>query len=556
MRDLGTIYSRPTHRHLTIVPEAERSGDPPASDGQRVILKRRRISRMPIYPPLIAAAFVVSQFIGFNVPLEALPRPLLTAVVATVCLQVCLSLILASLDRGAYVSLLIALLFTGLIPIELLLVAWVSAAAVVSLARGRGIRTMPWFRATRILNTVAILTLAVSIFNAGLSGALSFSGVGWNVPRGAAAADAPDIYLIMLDGYPRADTIATRLGMDNQPFLNSMESLGFEVAERSHSNYDVTVLTLASLFNGEQIPSLIPDPPTAVPDQFRMVSKLINQGERLEQFRRAGYELVTIPSGYPEGTLYSADRVIDSGELSSYETQLLMSGGAPQLMGGIARGWLPDEHRSRIRHSFEALGRLAAERDGPPKFVFTHVMSPHTPIVFTKDGHAAEPFPCFPVSCGLFSYGDEYGDLKIGPLADQIRWLNSAVEDTVRTIQTRSERPPVIVIFSDHGMRYWPDDRDEMLRSLFLAVTPGRPGLFPKDTTPVNILARLLNSYTGTAIALSSEESRWIDTRFADQDGLFQFEARIVDRDVPPPQPAVPAAANHENGSRSSDPSQ
>ena len=136
------------------------------------------------------------------------------------------------------------------------------------------------------------------------------------------------------------------------------------------------------------------------------------------------------------------------------------------------------------------------------------------------------------MSCGLFSYGDEYGDLKLGPLADQIRWLNSAVEDTVRTIQSRSERPPVIVIFSDHGMRYWADDRDEMLRSLFLAVTPGRQGLFPNDTTPLNILARLLNSYTGAAIALSSEESRWIDTRFVEQDGLFHFETQIVDQGV------------------------
>ena len=91
----------------------------------------------------------------------------------------------------------------------------------------------------------------------------------------------------------------------------------------------------------------------------------------------------------------------------------------------------------------------------------------------------------------------------------------------VRDIQAKSSRPPVIVIFSDHGTRFWPEDKAEMFHSLFLAATPGHPGLFPDDNTPVNVLTRLLNAYTGASYPLAGEESYWLDTRQVDAKGLL-----------------------------------
>src|SRR3954452_9977044 len=104
---------------------------------------------------------------------------------------------------------------------------------------------------------------------------------------------------------------------------------------------------------------------------------------------------------------------------------------------------------------------------------------------------------------------------------DQVIWLNGRVEQVVRNIQTQSGTPPVIVIFSDHGTRFWPEDKAEMYRSLFLASTPGHPRLFPDDATPVNVLTRLLNAYTGSSYPLTTEESYWLDTREVDKKGLL-----------------------------------
>src|SRR5439155_1497401 len=214
------------------------------------------------------------------------------------------------------------------------------------------------------------------------------------------------------------DTLATSYAYDNQPWLSSMERLGFSVATRSHSNYDVTVLTLASMFNGAQIPTLIPSPPDSRAAQFRALTRIINQGTDLQRFRHAGYEIVSVPSEYFEGTVVDADRNLDTGELSSFEMQLLQTGAMTTA----------------------------------------------------------------------------FGDL----------------EETVRAIQDRGATTPVIVIFSDHGTRFWSDNRPEMFHSLLLAATPGHPGLFLDDASPVNLLSRLLNAYTTIQVPLSSEEDYWL----------------------------------------------
>ena len=50
-----------------------------------------------------------------------------------------------------------------------------------------------------------------------------------------------------------------------------------------------------------------------------------------------------------------------------------------------------------------------------------------------------------------------------------------------------------------------------MFRSLLLSYTPGYPGLMPDDSSPVNILTRILNAYGGKSIELATEERYWVN---------------------------------------------
>jgi hypothetical protein len=81
----------------------------------------------------------------------------------------------------------------------------------------------------------------------------------------------------------------------------------------------------------------------------------------------------------------------------------------------------------------------------------------------------------------------------------------------------------VVIVFSDHGRRHDLGDRDEMIRSLFLSYTPGHPGLFPIDTSPINTLPRILNAYAGLDLPLASEDSYVLDPLRVPTTGYFDL---------------------------------
>ena len=114
---------------------------------------------------------------------------------------------------------------------------------------------------------------------------------------------------------------------------------------------------------------------------------------------------------------------------------------------------------------------------------------------------------CFPTRCTFWdAQGEAAAEAWQGEVG-QVRALNVEVLDAVQDILARSARPPVIVLFSDHGHRLDSDDPDEMLRSFFASYTPDHRGLFPQDTTPVNVLPRLLNAYGGLSVLVAVDVS-------------------------------------------------
>jgi hypothetical protein len=85
----------------------------------------------------------------------------------------------------------------------------------------------------------------------------------------------------------------------------------------------------------------------------------------------------------------------------------------------------------------------------------------------------------------------------------------------VRGILDASEKPPVIVVVSDHGghlVGSQPDNgraRDwrDSFGNLFLGYTPDRAEIFPDDVSLVNVLPRLFNAYLDTELPYSPDTS-------------------------------------------------
>ena len=331
---------------------------------------------------------------------------------------------------------LLVLVLIDLVWVSVALIVVAGGVIVVTSLRAAALQALPWRAMTRVLNTFALLLALVGVVISGLTGSLSIVGVD-RTPAGSGNVTVPDLFLIMLDAYPRADTLARDFAYDNEPFLREMEHLGFDVADGAQSNYNGTPLTLASLFNMAQIHDIpgLSRPGADWRQDYRMLANAINQGSGIGELRRAGYEIVAIPSGFSKVDLVTADRLLDTGQLTEFELELLYTPGLRRLLPDWQREVLMTDHRNRIVATFDLLKRLGREPSARPKFVFAHLLTPHAPIVFQGDGSPAFGWDCFPEACSIYYGGQRYGLAGIRDATrSQVVHVNRLVEETVEAI--------------------------------------------------------------------------------------------------------------------------
>ena len=502
------------------------SAAPIASDPAAATLGRRRGDPLPIYPAIFVAAWMVALLSESAASVHALPRPLVVGMLLVVGVQAAVTVFARDRHLAALLVFIAEVALIGFGVAALLVAVLLLVSLLIAVRQGRPLRRAPWPLLTRGLNLVTGILLALVVATGLLAGTLTPPERLTATGRVAPQPGLPDLYLVLLDGHPRSDTETQDFGYDDAPFRAGMDGLGFEVATQSHSNYNGTELTLASMFNVSQIADLpdVADHRAHTPQgQTRALTTAINQARTLDTLRALGYEIVTVPSLVSSVTLYGADRVIDGGQMSSFELEIFREGLLPLILPDVQRKEFIDQHRDRINATFDRLGELAAERTDHPRFVLAHLLTPHAPIVFGPAGEPRYGWPCFPTECSMFDGGQIYGRAVLAPFRDQIQYLDTKVEAAARQVIAKSERPPVIIFFSDHGSRHDFDNRDEMLRSFFVSSTPGRPGLFPDDVTPINIIPRLLNAYAGTDLPMATEESYVVDMRTVETTGMLNL---------------------------------
>ncbi|MGA9533530.1 MAG: sulfatase-like hydrolase/transferase [Anaerolineales bacterium] len=267
----------------------------------------------------------------------------------------------------------------------------------------------------------------------------------------------PDIYYIFLDGYGRADTLKDGYDIDISEFLEQLEGLGFEVAGRSRSNYSFTLLSMTSSLNMEYLDRLgvSTQPGTPIEEVTQTLLPRLRQSALRQVLEQQGYRTVAFDSGFAYTELWSADeywRPSFQG-ISPFESLMIRTSllglvedfastlGAPYPYAGY------QAHRQRILFAIDQVP--AAAREPGPKFVFVHLLMPHPPFVFYRDG---EPYP----ERHAYSIGDatQYTagiDEYVRGYREAVLFLNRRLVPVLRSLIDDSRLPPVIVLQGDHG---------------------------------------------------------------------------------------------------------
>jgi hypothetical protein len=509
-------------------PVAEEPANPPGpTDGARPLapaLTQRRSwfrASLPgfLYPLEITVAFIVGISFVLGVSPHAIFRSLIIAVVGVSMLMLLATAILRDVDRAAVVMLLLVFLYLSLGTVILFALFILVVLAVILLNHlplGRG----SWARFSRAASSFASILLVIILvqgYSTGkLGSAIADLGQGGGLPGPDFAAQIdptkPDIYVIILDGYARPDTLRTSFGFDDGPFLDQLESRGFDLASNSHSNYSATAETLVTMLDMDylgQIPQVanLRSGEPAGDGQYRQA---INHNKVFDLMRAQGYQVVATGSGWEQLALRQADVYMDGGQLNTFEAAMLSISGLGHLIQQVAPDWAGDQIRGRIDGTFEELRQVAETPSSRPRLVISHVLAPHPPLVYGPDGEhlridASAPFAF------------DWTQVATAPqpraaYVGQVAYLNRQVLPVVDALTSSTRRPTVVVLMSDHGSRMDTPAGSSVLspeadRNFFATLTPGHRGLFGDSPTPVNLFPHLLNAYLGMNLPILPDHS-------------------------------------------------
>ena len=460
--------------------------------------------------PLLFAAFPILFLYAHNISQTSASEiwmPLGISVGAAVVLWVALSFALGSLAKAAFATAIFQVLFFSYGRFYDVLASWglpVANHAIllpVSVAIwgccvcfiGRAKRD---FRIiTMMLNIAAVILIAINLLNIAsyqVKQTAQDTHANEEAQQGDGAnpteqSTAPDIYLIIMDEYAHPDTMLEWFAYDNSEFIDNLEDEGFFIASDSQTQSGKTAYILAGVLNLEY-------PPTGEPEQSELY-RMIAYNRAAEFLRTRGYSFIYFGNVYDFGRWYtlmkdSADHYFNYFEgsatpwISEFQEILWNTTMLKPFYYRLVAGHYEEAQRRQILYTLEHLKALPHAES--PKFVVTHLYSPHVPFVFGPEGEHV-------TAVNWENYDDR--QFYLG----QYIFISAEIEKLVNVLLEESQTPPIIIVQSDHGLRTHGSDivgSDEWRKILNVMYLPGVDySELSNSMSPYNTLRFVFSQY-------------------------------------------------------------
>ncbi len=525
--------------------------DEPVAGGSANV--RGRAFAVPWYPWL-AAIIPILQFLAINSLHFAFSEAIIPVVIALLVVSVIVSglrIVLPSWHQAAAVAtaVIVVLFAYGHVeralggrlhePVLFSASVMLAAVAVVALIRA----PVQLARAAPLLNISASLLVLFQVTSlAGTawtgyarempsehSGAMVTTSHLFSQLPATAAANRPDIYYLILDGYGRDDALGD---FDNTEFLMELEQRGFFVASDATSNYMFTMQSLASSLNLAYLDEL----QARVPKSQGDLVDLIQNNALVEILKSLGYTYVHLESGWsitndsphadiavqftPSGVVSS---VLDKDTGRFYRTrsaegaianarflrELLNTTALRVLVGSLLRPASHDRYNwwapERALQMFEYLAQPI--QSPGPRFVFAHIVKPHKPATFDRHGNM------FLSKGGDVGFSDFHDASVPDAYIGQLIHTNALVLRAIDGILKNSDHSAVIVVAGDHGR-----SGDYPRHAILAAFHVPERGVvnLPPSISSVNHFRYVLDRYFNLGIGLIEDHVVWHDMKDVD----------------------------------------
>lgn len=254
----------------------------------------------------------------------------------------------------------------------------------------------------------------------------------------------PDIYYIILDMNASFDVLKKYFDYDNSNFAEYLKSKGFYIAQKSRCNYPITILSLASSLNMKYF-ALDKNSYTDINNLKQYISEI--QQNKLEQILLSmGYTYYPIGHWFFSKPFCKNNKIhIENGYRQSenlWENQLALTPieGLIRYIGAMSLR----EHYTNTLFEFKLLENSV--KYSGPKFVFTHIVCPHDPFVFHRDGSFAKDIE----SQKNKLLKIDYYTLKKNRYIEQVEFVSAKTQNAIDQILCNDSNA-IVILQSDHG---------------------------------------------------------------------------------------------------------
>jgi hypothetical protein len=310
----------------------------------------------------------------------------------------------------------------------------------------------------------------------------------------------PDIYYIILDGYPGKISLKNIIGYDNQSFIDNLDKEGFFIQEKSYVNYQHTFLSIPSILNMRYLnditENMIDKSNQALPYEMGSNNQVMNF------IKSQGYTTVSFDSGWGfTRDMKSVDLKL-CGDNKIFNSEFMITLVKNSMLNPIYVKIFETNKAEAILCIFDELPKIK-ERTDQPVFVFAHIFSPHPPHIFGANGEIRN-------LKNLDPHLETRDNLDKEAFTNQLIFINKKITEVVNQL-LNSENQPVIIIQSDHGTAFlfegnvdnWSNPTNEMIKERtdsinFIFLPKNTENIFSESITPVNTFSILFNHYFGT----------------------------------------------------------
>ena len=471
---------------------------------------KNSLSRYILFVYLLPVFFILHGYTeNYDlVPLWPALKLLLGYLLATFVLFICLRLLFRNRYKAGLLSFLLmgyyfffgsiqdtmAKLFPGTFLTRYIFILPVSLVVFTVLFICLKKTSKSWLRTTIYLNSLLLLLLLID--TGLLIAKITRRSRNEVVPKEnlghCSNCPAPDIYLVVADGYPGKTQLKEIFGYDNIAFEEALRNRGFYISDSSLANYNFTFFSMGSVLNMNYLKNVS----GSIQDKKNIPagSKALKNNQVLDFLQKQGYTFFNHSHLDFKGNPSLAKPTFWINDTRPLTQQTFLSRlnrdlGFHLVTTFKIRPANPFPAGLDLQNNnllFSETIKIASDKTTGPKFVYTHLIMPHHPYYFDSLGNQTE----------LSRLTKEFAFDKAAAMS-YIVYANKKYLELADTIMARSANPPIIILISDHGFREIKEDKDK--KSMFLNLDavffPDKNYAgFYKGMSNVNLFRVILNS--------------------------------------------------------------